>query len=218
MARGTDGGTAGGLADGTAAAPDRTPESATAQAILEAARRCLLADGYAAMSTRKVATEAGVPLSQVHYHFGSKANLVLALLADQDRRLLERQQRMYAADAPLWKRYEQACDFLEDDLESGYVRVLQEMIAAGWSTPAVADKVRTMQQAWIDLLTEVATEAELRFGSLGPFTPRELATLVAIAFVGGEEILLLGFDRQRVPVRSALRRVGQLIRQFEEGR
>ena len=35
--------------------------------------------------------------------------------------------------APLWQRYEQACDFLEDDLESGYVRVLQEMIAAGWS-------------------------------------------------------------------------------------
>ena len=26
-----------------------------------------------------------------------------------------------------------ACDFLEDDLDSGYVRVLQEMIAAGWS-------------------------------------------------------------------------------------
>jgi AcrR family transcriptional regulator len=197
---------------------DRTPESATAQAILEAARRCLLADGYAAMSTRKVATEAGVPLSQVHYHFGSKANLVLALLADQDRRLLERQQRMYAADAPLWKRYEQACDFLEDDLESGYVRVLQEMIAAGWSTPAVADKVRSMQQGWIDLLTEVATEAEQRFGSLGPFTSRELATLVAVAFIGGEELLLLGFDRQRVPVRSALRRVGQLIRQFEEDR
>ena len=40
---------------------------------------------------------------------------------------------MYAEEAPLWQRYEQACDFLEDDLESGYVRVLQEMIAAGWS-------------------------------------------------------------------------------------
>ena len=40
---------------------------------------------------------------------------------------------MYGQDVPLWRRYEQACDFLEDDLESGYVRVLQEMIAAGWS-------------------------------------------------------------------------------------
>ena len=66
---------------------------------------------------------------------------------------------MYAADTPLWRRYEQACDFLEDDLESGYVRVLQEMTAAGWSTPAIAERVRTMKQGWYDLLTDVVTEA-----------------------------------------------------------
>jgi hypothetical protein len=30
-------------------------------------------------------------------------------------------------------------------------------------------------------------------------------------------MLLLGFDRQEWPVRSALRRVGVLIRQLEEG-
>ena len=48
--------------------------------ILEAARRRLLADGYAGLSTRKVADEARVPLSQLHYHFGSKQGLILALL------------------------------------------------------------------------------------------------------------------------------------------
>ena len=57
-----------------------TTESETATAILEAARIRLLADGYAGLSTRKVAQEAGVPLSQVHYHFGSKGAMVLALL------------------------------------------------------------------------------------------------------------------------------------------
>ena len=30
---------------------------------------------------------------------------------------------MYSADLPLWQRYERACDSLEDDLDSGYVRV-----------------------------------------------------------------------------------------------
>lgn len=188
----------------------------TKATILEAARRCLLSEGYAATSTRKVASEAGVPLSQVHYHFSSKGGLMLALLEAEDRRRLARQAEMYGSDTPLWQRYEQACDFLEDDLESGYVRVLQEMIAAGWSTPAIADKVRSMQQGWYDLLTDVAAEAEQRFGSLGPFTPRELATLIGIAFIGGEAELLLGFDRRRLPVRGALRRVGQLIRQLEE--
>lgn len=190
---------------------------ATAASILDAARRCLLAEGYAATSTRKVASEAGVPLSQVHYHFVSKGGLMLALLEAENERRLARQAEMYGSEAPLWQRYEQACDFLEDDLESGYVRVLQEMIAAGWSTPAIAEKVRAIQQDWFDLLTEVVTEEALTLGGLGPFTPREVATLVACAFIGAEAELLLGFDRQRMPARAALRRLGQLIRQLEEG-
>jgi AcrR family transcriptional regulator len=188
----------------------------TATTILDAARRCLLAQGFAATSTRKVASEAGVPLSQVHYHFGSKGGLMLALLESENRRRLARQTAMYGDDVPLWQRYEQACDYLEDDLDSGYVRVLQEMIAAGWSTPLIAEQVRSMQQGWFDLLTDVAAEAAERFGGLGPFTPREVATLIGIAFIGGEAELLLGFDRQRMPVRAALRRVAQLIRDLEE--
>jgi hypothetical protein len=32
---------------------------------------------------------------------------------------------MYAGDEPLWRQWDRACDFLETDLESGYVRILQ---------------------------------------------------------------------------------------------
>ena len=127
----------------------------TPEAILAAARLRLLADGYAGLSTRKVAHEAGVPLSQVHYHFGSKSGMVLALLEAENRRLLARQTRMYAVDTPLWRRYEQACDFLEDDLESGYVRILQEMIAAAWSQPDLAAEIRKVLRGWYDLLASV---------------------------------------------------------------
>src|SRR3954454_3299275 len=91
--------------------------------LIEAARECLLAEGHAHLSTRRVAERAGVPLSQIHYHFGGRQGLVLALLADQDKQLLERQQTMYGAEAPLRLRYQQACTFLRDDLESGYVRM-----------------------------------------------------------------------------------------------
>ena len=112
--------------------------------ILDAARSRLLADGYGGLSTRKVADEAGVPLSQLHYHFGSKQGLILALLEVENQRRLARQHSMYAEDAPLWQRYERACDFLEDDLDSGYVRVLQEMIAAGWSNEELGDAVREL--------------------------------------------------------------------------
>ena len=188
----------------------------TRAAIVEAARSRLLADGHAGLSTRKVADTAGVPLSQLHYHFGSKQGLLLAVLEEENRRRLERQTHMYAADRPLWQRYEQACDFLEDDLDSGYVRVLQEMIAEGWVNPAIAEAVRSLLRGWYELLIGVAEEAEVRYGPLGPFTAREAATLLGNAFIGSEALILLGFDRDDLPVRAALRRMGVVIRNIEE--
>jgi AcrR family transcriptional regulator len=195
----------------------RARTAATRETILDAARRRLLQDGFARMSTRSVAEAAGVPLSQLHYHFGSKQQLILSLLEAENARRLARQTAMYAEDRPLWQRYEQACDFLEADIESGYVRVLQEMIAAGWSDPAIGASVRELLQGWLDLITNVAREAEQTFGPLGPFTAEELGALIGQAFMGAEAMLLLGFDRQQWPVRAALRRVGVLIRNYEEG-
>jgi AcrR family transcriptional regulator len=173
-------------------------------------------DGYGGLSTRRVADEARVPLSQLHYHFGSKQGLILALLEEENQRRLARQSKMYAEDAPLWQRYERACDFLEDDLESGYVRLLQEMITAGWSNEELGDAVRELVGGWFALLAEVAREAEQRYGPLAPFTAEEVGTLVGAAFIGAEALLLLGFDRDVLPVRSALRRLGVMIRKLEE--
>jgi AcrR family transcriptional regulator len=189
----------------------------TRGAILEAARRTLLDDGHGGLSTRKVAQTAGVPLSQLHYHFGSKQGLYLAVLDEENRRRLERQERMYTADRPLWQRYEQACDYLEDDLDSDYVRILQEMIAAGWVNADIGDAVRELLRGWFDLLVGVASDAEARHGPLGPFTAEEAATLIGTVFIGAESLILLGFDRRVLPIRSALRRIGVIIRRLEEG-
>jgi AcrR family transcriptional regulator len=188
----------------------------TAARIIDAARSCLLADGYAGLSTRKVADRAGVPLSQIHYHFGGKRGVFLALVDHENRKLAGRQRRIYAAQEPLWKRYERACDLLDEDLASGYVRVVQEMIAAGWSDDAIAEEVLRLLRGWFDLLEEVAREAETRFGSLGPFTAEDVAGLVGLSFLGGEAVILLGDERRGEQVRAWLRSVGTLIRTQEE--
>jgi AcrR family transcriptional regulator len=190
--------------------------SDTARSILAAAKRVLLDGGYARLSTRIIAEQAGVPLSQIHYHFGSKQKLVLAVLDDENRRLLDRQKRMYESELPIWKQWEQACDFLEDDLASGYVRVLHEMIAAGWSEPEIAHAVWEQLRGWYRLLAEVAERAEGLAGGLGPFTPAEIAALVGLQFVGAESLILLGIGEDLLPARSALRKLGSLIRAIEE--
>jgi hypothetical protein len=122
---------------------------------------------------------------------------------------------MFSDEVPLWKQWEQACDFLDDDLASGYVRVLQEMMAAGWSDPKVASAVRRDLRGWYELLTDVAERALARLGGLGPFTPAEAAALAGNAFLGAEALILLGVDEQQTPSRAALRRVAELIRTAE---
>jgi AcrR family transcriptional regulator len=191
-------------------------EQDTRLRILAAARDALLDVGYANLSTRGIAETAGVPLSQIHYHFGSKQNLILALLDVENRLRLGRQAAMYKSNLPLWKQWQQACDFFDDDLESGYVRVLMEMTAAGWSNPEIAAAVSAQIQTWFDLLAEVAQRAAKRSGSLSPFTPQELAALAGLPFLGAETVILLGLDESKIAARSALRKIGELLRTLEE--
>ena len=193
-------------------------EPKTRSTILAAAKQALLESGFASVSTRRIAEAAGVPLSQIHYHFGSKQNLMLEVLEEENRKLLDRQSRMYGEDAPLWKQWEQACDYLEDDLASGYVRVLQEMTAAGWSDAEVAAAVRRALRGWFRLLSRVADQASERLGGWGVFDPAEIAVLAGSPFLGVETMILLGFEESEIPVRSALRKVGTVIRAFEESR
>lgn len=206
--------------EGTAlpSARERHDAGDTRTAILVAARAVLLRDGYARLSTRNVAEAANVPLSQIHYHFGSKQQLILAVLAAQTARLLERQEEMYGGPEPLWIRWQRACDFLDADLESGYVRILQELIAAGWSDPELAASVREQLSGWFSLLTAVVQRTSDQIGGLGSFSPAEAATLMGLSFVGAESAILLGMTEDQLPTRSALRKLGDVLREIEAAR
>jgi AcrR family transcriptional regulator len=190
----------------------------TRATILAAARERLLSVGYANLSTRAVAEAAEVPLSQIHYHFGSKQQLILAILEGENERLLARQRSMFSGPEPLWRQWERACDYLDEDLESGYVRVLQEMIAAGWSDAGVAAAVREYMAGWFRLLADVASREAPRLGGLGEFTASEIAALMGLPFTGAESMILLGMPDSIIPARSALRKLGGVIRVMEEGR
>jgi len=194
----------------------RVAKLAARDALLEAAKSVLRERGYAALSTREVAAAAGVPLSQIHYHFGSKQGLVLALFEYLDAQLLERQQALFSDPSlSLADQWDRACAYLDDDLASGYVRVMQELAAAGWADPAVGAVVRKSLEDWIGLVIELARRFEQQYGRLGPFAPEEVGALVSNAFIGAESLVLTGLEKKDVPIRDSLRRIGALIRNLE---
>ena len=188
----------------------------TGTALLDAAKKVLHQKGYSGLSTREVAAAAGAPLSQIHYHFGSKQGLVLALFEYLNAQLLDRQDALFRDPAlKLSQQWDRACDYLDDDIASGYVRVLQELIAASWVDKAVAKIVTAGLMGWSDLLTNLVRKAERQLGSLGPFRAEEIGSLIACAFMGAESLYLLGVEKHGFPLRGALRRFGDLIRGFE---
>src|SRR5690242_19576622 len=101
--------------------------------ILEAAFRRLAAEGYAALSLREIAKDAGVNHALINYHFRSKEQLVIAVLDEANRRLLDRQKRMYRAPGDFARKWAEARRFYRSDLASGFVRVQAELWAASLS-------------------------------------------------------------------------------------
>src|SRR6188508_1806915 len=71
----------------------------TRTTLLEAAKKVLRQNGYSGLSTRDVAAAAGIPLSQIHYHFGSKQGMVLALFDYLNNELLDRQTALFGDPA-----------------------------------------------------------------------------------------------------------------------
>jgi AcrR family transcriptional regulator len=188
----------------------------TSIVVLEAAKKMLRQNGYSKLSTRDVAAAAGVPLSQIHYHFGSKQGMVLALFEHLNSQLLDRQDAMFHdSTLTLSQQWDRACNYLDEDIASGYVRVLQELIAASWADSPVAKVIQASLMGWFKLLVELARRAEREFGGLGPFKADEVAALVGAAFLGAESGYLLGLEKKGLPIRQSLRRFGDLIRIME---
>ena len=184
--------------------------------ILDAARQMLVEHGAGGTSTRSVAEEAGVPLSLVHYHFGGKQGLLVAVLERENAELLERQRALYAEPGPLAAKWRTACDFLDVDIRSGFVRVLWELWAAGLADEDLKDGWRRAIGGWRDLLTDVFEAWGHQLSPDLPLSPRATASLVADLFHGIEVELLAGVSAEEAPHREVLDAIGEMIERAEQ--
>lgn len=184
--------------------------------LLDAAQKVLLEDGYAGLSTRRVAEAANTQMSQIQYHFGSKEGMILALFEYLNAQLIDRQTQTFDnPDLKVSEKWELSCDYLDDDIASGYVRVLMELTAAGWSKPAIGEAVRAAYAQWRDLILKLVRQIEEETGTLGPFTAEDIGALVSASFIGAEAAIMLDYESPKIPFRDALRRFGKVIEFYE---
>ena len=165
-----------------AISPARTANEET---FLDAAERLLVSSGYAGISVRRLAEEAGANHGLVHYYFGSMEELFLRVLERFTLRLIERQRAMYSTDAPFIDKWRTAMRYLDEDLAAGYPKVWFELQAMAWNHPEMRTRVTRVNDEWREVLTEAFTKAAKDYGLDRKRFPVEgMVTLVMTFNVG----------------------------------
>jgi AcrR family transcriptional regulator len=181
----------------------------TRERILDATFRRLVSEGYAALSVREIAKDAGVNHALINYHFRSKDQLVIDVLDAVNRRLLSRQTSMYRSGGGFAQKWADARRFYQDDLTSGFVRLQAELWAASLANPALREKFLPRLLAWKKLVLEAVREAMAALQADGtrlppPFTPEVIACWISEFWLGMEFADLLGVKEEQSQHQAAL--------------
>jgi AcrR family transcriptional regulator len=86
------------------------PDSKTRARLLDATEQLMLEEGYAAVSSRRVAGKAGLKPQLVHYYFRTMDDLFLEVLRRRAEQNLERYGRALTSDRPLRALWELTTD------------------------------------------------------------------------------------------------------------
>src|SRR4051794_3352217 len=168
---------------------DKTSARAAAeQELFDAAERLLVDVGYAGITTRRLAEEAGVNHGLVHYYFGSNENLLLQMLERFTARLIARQEALYAAEAPFAEKWRAAMSHLMSD-DVAYEKVWLELQAMGWNNTELRARLARVNDEWRRVLTQAF---EVPHRELGMTMPLEAFVSLVMTFNIGIMVERLG--------------------------
>ena len=196
---------------------------ATKSKILAAAFQRLAREGYAALSVREIARDAGVNHALINYHFRSKDQLVVEVLDAANRELLQRQQRLYSTPGDFASKWAQARAFYEGDLASGFVRIQAELWAASLSNPGLREKFLPRLLAWREVVLGAVRDAVQTLEAHGtplppPFSAEVIATWISEFWLGMEFVDLIGGREERRQHTAALDAMQALLEALDVAR
>ncbi|HEV8206306.1 MAG TPA: TetR/AcrR family transcriptional regulator [Acidimicrobiia bacterium] len=134
-------------------------------ALLEAAERLLFESGYAAVTTRRVAEEAGVKHGLVHYYFGSMEELFTQTLERLANRLAEPLEEHYAnPDLTFAEKWRIVAQNWIDQPTSRFPKILLELSAMSWNIPQLRQRVSAVYARFRAIFERYFGEAMREYG------------------------------------------------------
>lgn len=169
----------------------------TRRRLVEAAIETLKEEGFAGASARAIGRRGDLNPALIFYHFGSVNDLLLAALDETSRRRMERYEEAVREVDDLSRLIGVAADIYREDLESGHITVLAEMIAGASSVPDLGPEIASRMEPWVQF-AEAAIGRVLRDTPMGQALPvRDIAFAVVALYLGIELVTHLDGDRSR---------------------
>ena len=170
-------------------------DSATRAALLDAALALMLEEGYAAVTSRRVAAQAGLKPQLVHYYFRTMDDLFLALVRRGAEQNFDRQARALASDQPLRALWAFINDPAGMTLTMEFSALANHRKAIRAELAAFAEQFRQQQ---VEALTTILERYDIDAGALPPEALSVLITSVSQVMVIEEALgMTTGHDAMR---------------------
>lgn len=173
------------------------PAQLTRDRLVRAALKTLTQEGFVGTTARAIARTGKLNQALIFYHFGSVDRLLLAALDATSLDRLERYRNELAEISRVADLVEAMARLYKEDVLSGHVTAVQEMVAAGSSVPGLRQEVLARMDPWIVFAREVI--ARITAGTVvEKLVPIDDLAFSAVAlYFGIETITNLGGDRSR---------------------
>lgn len=154
----------------------------TRNALLDATVECLVVDGYANLTTTRIATVAGVSRGAQVHHFPTKAGLVGEAVEHLTMRVLESVTRDLGELRHEQDRVERGLDLLWRTFHGKLFQAVLQISIASATNPELAGHARRMERAVREM---VQPAARLLFGDAAEVPGFDDALLTAVQTVTG---------------------------------
>ncbi|MGQ0678592.1 MAG: TetR/AcrR family transcriptional regulator [Actinomycetota bacterium] len=175
---------------------EESPAS-TKHRIVEAAFQTLKEEGFAGTSARAIARRGSFNQALIFYHFGTLNDLLLATLDKTSLERMSRYKDSMSSALDVDSKIRTATRLYREDLASGHITVISEMIAGSLARPDLGPEVVARMEPWIRFAEGVITE--MLAGSMFEDTvnPRTLAFAVVALYLGVDLLSHLDQDNSR---------------------
>jgi DNA-binding transcriptional regulator YbjK len=156
--------------------------------LVDAAFRALREEGFAGASARAIAACGGFNSALIFYYFDSVNDLLVEALSRSSRAQLEKYEDALASVTTLPDLVASVKSRIHDDMESGHVKVVAELIGASSSDDQLRAAVFEQVKPWMEF-TERTVERILASSGLGGLVPAARVSFVIVALFLGMELL-----------------------------